>query len=171
MQIVMLAAVLAAQLTGAADPRALLASLVGKWTVNVTYQLPNGRAMKGGSELDATWMLDQKFVRQEYRSPMGNQTLTIVQFVGYDGVRRRFDIVKMDNSDPAVLHTIGSLSADGRQLTTVGERADPATRQVHLLKTVTTFADADHFTVQWLQADDAGVERVTVTMAHARKKD
>jgi uncharacterized protein DUF1579 len=74
-------------------------------------------------------------------------------------------------TDPAVLHPFGTLSADGRTLTSLGERADPATRQVHLLKTVTTFVDADHFTVQWFQADDGGVERLTVTMEHVRKKD
>lgn len=111
------------------EPSRILRWLIGNWTVHVT-----SRTMFGIADLKAEWILDEKFVRQEYQTKVGNRAATTFQFIAYDALRHRFDIINMSNAEPTVLHSIGSLSHDGQELTAIGEGIDPVTHQIHLVK-------------------------------------
>ncbi len=95
--------------------------------------------------------------------------LAVLQFLGYDNQRQKFFEIKFDNQETGVLRTEGSISDDGKVITRTGDRTDPMTGKVNRLRTVTTIADRDHFTVEWYLTMEDGTEQKTVTMAHTRK--
>ena len=76
----------------------------------------------------------------------------------------------MDNMDTGVLHTEGSISADEKVITNIGERTDPLTGKTGRLRTVTTIIDKDHYTLEWFLTGADSKEQKTVTLIHTRKK-
>ena len=146
-----------------------LRALVGDWNVDVVYVLA-GNERRSTAQMHAEWILNRHFVRQEYAAPMGQSVLNTLQVVGYDPVRRKFTILKMDSLDDAMLYGEGDISADGRVVTLTGERSDMMTRTTARLRQVLTLTDDDHFTLEWYLASKDGSEAKTVTMVHTRKK-
>ena len=146
-----------------------LRALVGDWNVDVVYVLAGGER-RGTAQMHAEWILDRHFVRQDYVASMGQSILNTLQFLGYDPVRKKFTILKMDSLDDAMLYGEGEISADGRIVTLTGERSDMMTRTTARLRQVLTLTDDDHFTLEWYMASKDGGEARTVTMVHSRKK-
>jgi Protein of unknown function (DUF1579) len=146
----------------------LIDRLTGDWNVEVTYII-GGKEQRGSAQMRGEWTLDHHFVKQEYHSPMGGADFVTLQFFGYDSVRRKFTILKMDSLDDAMLFADGEASADRRSITFTGERSDMMTRTVGKLRQVVTLTDADHFTLEWFLTGSDGKETKTVTMVHTRK--
>jgi Protein of unknown function (DUF1579) len=151
------------------DPnREYLKALVGDWTVDVTYIIA-GREQRGSAQMHAEWILADHFLRQEYHAPIGGRDLVTLQFLGYDPVRPKFTILKMDSLDDAMVFADGDLSGDRRVVTFVGERSDVMTRTTGRLRQILTLSDADHFTLEWFLMPTGGIEAKTVSMVHSRK--
>ncbi len=150
------------------DNREMLASLAGDWNVEVAYVLPGGER-HGTARMHAEWILNRGFLRQEYTSSMGQSVYTTLQFLGYDSIRKKFTILKIDNLDEAMLYADGERSAAGRAITFEGPRTDMMTKSVGRLRQVLTLTDADHFTVMWYWMPKDGAEAKTVTMVHTRQ--
>ena len=150
------------------NTRDLLNGLTGDWTVDVTYVIA-GHEQRGSATMHADWILDHHFVRQEYSAPMNGRTFLTLQFLGYDSVRQKFTILKMDSLDDAMLYADGNLSTDGRTLTFIGERSDMVTRSTGRLRQVLTVVDTDHFDLEWFLTDKDAAEAKTVTMKHKRQ--
>ena len=129
-----------------------------------------GQEQQGTAVCVSKWVLGGHYLQQEYTSKLGDQPFTVLQFLGYDAVKKRFFEIKMDNMDTAVLHTEGTLSADGRTITRTGERSDPGSGKAGPIRTVTTLVDADHFTLEWFLPGPDGKEARAVLLSHARRK-
>jgi len=152
-----------------ADPnRDRLVTLVGDWNVDVVYVLPGGER-RSTAQMHSEWILNRHFVRQEYTASMGQSVFTTLQFLGYDPIRKKFSILKMDNLDDAMLYADGDASADGRVITFTGMRSDMMTRSTGSLRQVLTLTDSDHFTLEWYWTPKDGAESKTVAMVHTRK--
>lgn len=147
-----------------------LEPLVGSWEVAITYRFGNGPERHGTASCKTTWILDHRFLEQRYESRFGNRPFQVLQILGYDNGRKKFFELKMDNLDNGLLHNEGAISADGKVLSFQGDRIDPMTGKVGRLRTVTTVADADHYTLDWYQLSPDGKEQKTVSMQHTRKK-
>src|SRR5262249_23945179 len=99
----------------------------------------------------------------------GRRDFVTLQFLGFDPVRRKFTILKMDSLDDAMLYADRDLSADQKALTFSGERTDMMTRTTGRLRQVFTLIGRDHFTPEWFLTPQGGAETKIVTMAHTRK--
>jgi uncharacterized protein DUF1579 len=143
--------------------------LVGKWDVVVRYTL-GGKEREGTAESEAKWVLDGRYLQQEYKSDFSGRPFTVLQFLGYDQHKKRFFEIKMDSMDTGIMHNEGTISNDGKVLTCSGDRIDPTTGKTVKLRTVTTLADSDHYTLEWYFTDSEGKEEKTVTLSHSRKK-
>ncbi|MDG3003211.1 DUF1579 family protein [Paludisphaera mucosa] len=146
-----------------------LNAMAGRWDVVVTYRLGPDREMKGTAQCDAKWVLDGRFLRQDYRSEIQKRPFEVVQYLGFDRSKKRFVELKMDSMDTAVMHNEGSLSDDGRTITCVGERLDREDGRSRPLRTVYTLTDADHFTLSWYTTDSTGKEEKAVELVHTRR--
>ncbi len=146
-----------------------LNDLAGTWDVALTYTF-GGKEHAGKATCEAKWILDGRFLQQEYHSRFQGKPFHVVQLLGYDNPRKKTIEIMMDNLSTGLLHNEGSISDDGRVITNLGEGFDPSTNKPYKLRTVTTIVDNDHFTLEWFRINDGGKEEKVVSMAHTRKK-
>ena len=140
--------------------------LEGNWTVAVRFRYGSGPERQSTATCSARWILGGRYIQLEYK---GDSGLEALQFVGYDNQKKKFFEVKFDNMETGVLHTEGTMSADGKVITNIGERTDPMSGKTNRLRTVTTIQDPNHYTVEWYLRQSDGKEEKTVTMVHTRK--
>jgi Protein of unknown function (DUF1579) len=146
-----------------------LDDLAGTWDVALQYTL--GDKQHGGkATCEAKWILDGRFLQQDYHSRFQGKPFHVLQLLGYDNPRKKTIEIMMDNLSTGLLHNEGSMSDDGTVITNRGEGLDPQTNKPYKLRTVTTIVDRDHFTLEWFRTNDAGKEEKVVSMAHTRKK-
>ena len=152
------------------DPR--LQYFVGTWDVAVQYKLPDGKESGGKAVCENSWVLSDKFVKQEYKSTVMGQPLTVVQLLSFDTRKKKFVEFQLQVHGPEVhtLHNEGAFSDDGKVLTLEGDSIDGFTGKPVKLRTVTTKVDEDHYTLEWFMSEPGGKEERKVVLKHTRKK-
>jgi hypothetical protein len=148
----------------------VLDSLAGSWDVATKFRYGPGPEREGKAKSESKWILDGRYLQQEYASEIAGRPFITLQYLGYDNQKKKYFEIKMDNAETGVLHTEGTISPDEKTITNIGDRTDPMSGQSQRLRTVTTITDKDHFTVEWFLTGDDGKEQKTVTMIHTRKK-
>jgi len=143
--------------------------LAGKWDVDITYVMM-GQEHKGKVSCEANWMLDGRFLRQEYHSNVMGKPYTVIQHLGYDNRKKKTIELMMDNMSTGLLLNEGTMSEDGKTITNHGEMKDPMTGKTVKLRTVYTIVDPDHFNLEWFTTGDDRKEMKTVSMTHTRRK-
>ena len=103
-----------------------LAPLAGSWDVEITYII-NGKEHKGKVRCESKWILEGRFLQQDYKSMLQGKPFYVLQLVGYDNQKKKTIEIVMNSMRTGVLHSEGSISADGRVITNLGESLHPAT--------------------------------------------
>ncbi len=143
--------------------------LAGKWDVDITYVM-NGKENHGKVSCEANWILDGRFLRQEYHSNVMGMPYNVVQHLGYDNQKKKTIELMMDNMSTGILLNEGTISDDGKTITNHGEMKDPMSGKSVKLRTVYTITDPDHFKLEWFMTGDDGKEAKNVSMSHTRRK-
>src|SRR5207253_1719071 len=107
----------------ASEGHRFLDQLSGHWDVATTFRL-GGQEHHGSARCEAQWVLDGHALRQEYQSCMNGRPFTVLKFLGYDPVKKKFWEIKMDSMDPGVMHNEGTSSPDGKSMSMTGTRTD-----------------------------------------------
>jgi len=142
--------------------------LAGDWDVTVKFPVGPGKEMEGKSSCEAKWVMDGRFLRQEYSSTFAGKPLTIVRYLGFDRHKGKFVEVQFESTHTDVMHNEGTISADGKTITCMGTHIDAAADKEVKVRTVTTIPDKDAFTLVMFYAADE--EAKTITLTHKRKK-
>jgi hypothetical protein len=145
-----------------------LDDLVGNWDVAVQYKFGD-KMQDGKANCEAKWILDGKFLQQDYNSRFQGKRFHVLQLLGYDNARKKTIEIMLDNLSTGLLHNEGSISDDGKVITNAGERRDSTAGKPYKLRTVTTIIDHDHFTLEWFRTDEGAKEERVVCMTHTRK--
>jgi hypothetical protein len=145
---------------------------VGTWDVAVQFKLPDGKAGEGKAVCQTKWVLDGKFLRQEYKSKFMGQPLTVWQLLGYDDLKKKFVEFELhvDGKEAHTMHNEGSFSENGKVLTLAGDSIDGFTGKPVKLRTVTTIVDENRYTLEWFIAEPGGKEERKVVLTHTRKR-
>ncbi len=144
--------------------------LAGDWDVIVKFPVAPGKTMEGRSTCEAKWVMDGRFLRQEYSSTFAGKPLTVVRYLGFDRYKRKFLELHMESTHTDVMHCEGTISEDGKTITCVGSGIDLAAGKKAKVRTVTTITDKDTFTLEMQYAGVEGEAAKTVTLAHKRKQ-
>jgi uncharacterized protein DUF1579 len=146
-----------------------LARLVGSWDATVTFRF-GGKENQGQARCEAKWILDEHCVQQEYSSIFMGKPLTILQLLSYDSANKKITEIHMTNRDGGALKNEGESLSGGKEWKLSGPFIDPQTRKPTRLRTVYTFQDADHFTLDWFTPEADGKELRGVHITHTRRK-
>ena len=152
------------------EHHAHLKQMVGTFDVDMEIvTAPGAPPTKSKGSQKSHMLLDGRYLASEYSGDMMGMPFRGMSLMGYDNQKKKFFEVKFDNNETGVLRTEGTISDDGKVITNIGDRLDPVSGKTARLRTVTTIADRDHFTVEWFLTGEDGKEQRTVLMAHTRK--
>jgi hypothetical protein len=146
-----------------------LARLVGNWDATVTFHI-GGKENQGKARCEAKWILNENCVQQEYNSMFMGRPLTILQLLSYDPSKKKIVEVHMTSMSGGALMNEGESTKDGKVWTLEGPYFDMQSQKNTRLRTVYTFEDPDHFTLDWFTPGPDGKESRTIHIAHTRKK-
>ena len=118
-----------------------LDNLAGSWEVLIKFKVAPGQEREGKAICESRWVLDGRFLKQEYRTMAGGMPFTVLQYLGYDYHRNKSFVIKMDSTDTGIQYTEGTISDDGKVIVNIGLRTDPNTSKNLALRTVTTVID------------------------------
>jgi hypothetical protein len=144
--------------------------LVGTWDVATKFVIAPGKEQEGSATCHAEWIMDGRFLRQDYSSTIAGKPFTVVQYLGFDRLKGKFFELHINCMHTDVMHNEGTISRDGKSITFLGPRIDSATRKEGKVRSVTTFVNKDTFTLEWYFIDADGKEAKVVTLTHKRKK-
>ena len=80
-----------------------------------------GKEHEGKATCEAKWILDGRFLQQDYQSRFQGKPFHVVQLLGYDNRRKKTIEIMIDNLSTGLMHNEGSISEDGKVITNVGE--------------------------------------------------
>jgi hypothetical protein len=143
-------------------------SLAGNWDVTVKFPVGPGKTMEGKSACEARWVMDGRFLRQEYSSVFAGKPLTVVRYLGFDRHKGKYVEVQFESTHTDVMRNEGAISSDGKTITCRGTHIDAATGREAKVRSVTTIADQDAFTIEMFYTVDEQTK--VITLAHKRKK-
>ncbi len=142
--------------------------LAGAWNVTVKFPVGPGKEIEGKSSCEAKWVMDGRFLRQEYSSSFAGKPLTVVRYLGFDRHKGKFVEVHFESSHTDVMHSEGAISRDGATITSQGTHIDVATGREVKVRSVTTMLDKDAFRLELFYGE--GKEAKAVTLTHKRKQ-
>lgn len=145
-----------------------LDSLAGNWDVTVRFPVGPDKTMEGKSSCEAKWVMDGRFLRQEYSSSFAGKPLTVVRYLGFDRHKGKFVEVQFESTHTDVMHNEGAVSNDGKTITCRGTHIDAATGKEATVRSVTAISDKDAFTLEMFYT--VGEQTRVITLVHKRKK-
>ncbi len=146
-----------------------LARLVGNWDCDVTFVL-GGKENHGKAKCEAKWILNENCVEQQYDSNFAGRPLRILQMLSYDPGRKKLVEIHMTNLHGGALCNRGDTVGGGKEWKLTGPYFDPQVGKEVEMRTVYTFDDADHFTLDWFTPGADGKEVRSVHIVHTRQK-
>jgi Protein of unknown function (DUF1579) len=144
-------------------------TLAGSWDVDIVFII-NGKENKGKVQCESKWILDGRFLQQNYQSNLMGKPFMVLQLLGYDNAKKKTIEIVLESLSTGVLYREGSISQDGKVITNEGESLDKVSGKNTKLRTVTTIIDPDHYTLEWFRPGATGKDEKVVSMTHARRK-
>ena len=114
-----------------------LEPFIGEWNAEVKAWMAPGEApsvSKGTAK--ATWILDGRYVQEEFTGDFMGQPFRGMSLTGYDNVRGKYRSVWVDNMSTTIVTSEGDLDATGKTLTFNGEYACAMTGDKHKKSTL-----------------------------------
>lgn len=136
-----------AKLNQPGEHHKLLQPLVGTFNAKMTAEVPGGEPMEFTGVMTNSWVMDGKFLKQDYKGKIFEDTFSGLGYTGYSTVDKKYQGIWFDSMSTTMYYAEGSVSDDGKTFTTTGKETDPMTGQTAEYKDVTVVTDNDHHTM------------------------
>ena len=101
-----------------------LEPFIGEWTAEVkAWMAPGQPAVESKGTAKATWILDGRYVQEEFSGDFMGQPFRGMSLTGYDNIRGKYRSVWVDNMSTTIVTSEGDLDATGKVLTCNGDYA------------------------------------------------
>lgn len=142
---------------------------VGTWNVtNRMWMEPGAEPMESTASTNVKWVLDGRFLMEEYKGDMMGTPFTGLGISGFDNHEGKYTSLWMDSMGTAVMKSTGSVDSSGKVFTYHGSYWDPWSKMDTNCKFVLkiTGKDSHTFTMYVLMPD--GSEFKTMEMTYTR---
>lgn len=147
-----------------------LEQFVGTWsTQSKFWTAPGAPPQESTGTAEHALVLGGRFVKVTYRGEMMGQTFEGMGFMGYDNYKQAFVDFWIDNFGTLMLTSEGQCDDTGKVITMNGSFDDPVTSQTVSYRTVYTFADPDHYTLEMFNQTPDGQEFKSLEILHTRR--
>jgi hypothetical protein len=100
-----------------AEGHARLRPLAGRWTTkSKMWMNPGDKAQESAGLSIISWVLDGRYLRQDYSGNWAGQPFQGLGFLGYDNVRREYVNIWMDNMSTTLVKSSGQYEAKSNSI-------------------------------------------------------
>lgn len=133
--------------------------LVGLWdTTTRVFGDLGTRPVEVDGSVEKNWVLGGRFIREDLAGISNRDTPYMgLGFLGYDPARRLYQSVWMSTGSTGLSTAVGTISADGRVLTLVGDEVDPGTGRLRHFQAVLRIESNDRHILTQSFVDRGGV--------------
>ena len=130
---------------------------LGTWAGEVTYwPFPGAPPVTTAATSKAAWVLDGRWIRQEFRSEVNGQPFEGLGLLGYDRIAGQYVSMWFDSTSTGVLTLTGDCEGECLELVLAGTRVDPQTGKEYGVRQVVRRLDAERFMVEFYDQLDDG---------------
>jgi len=147
-----------------------LEALVGDWEVEGRcYMSPDGPPMINKGTAKARWILDGRFVQEDFTGEFMGKTFNGIGVTGYDNMKKKYVGSWIDGMSTGIFNNEGTADADGKGFTFEGKMDDPMTGQRNKpIKFVIRILDPNKHTFE-MHDMTLGDKSKTMEMTYTRK--
>ncbi|MFK7959161.1 MAG: DUF1579 domain-containing protein [Phycisphaerales bacterium] len=148
-----------------------MAAFVGTWDVSTKMWMePGGPPMDGEASATFEWMMEGRYIRQDFRGNFMGEAFHGIGISGYDNMRGQYVDLWIDDMSTSMSVMRGGGAADDSTRVMYGRMDDPMSGKVGMLvRSTIENHSADHFT--FTMEDVSGSEPVTsMVMEYRRRK-
>ena len=129
-----------------------LEPIVGSFKAKATFVMePGGEAQKSDATSEHRWILDGRFVEQEYNGTTMGMPFQGRGYTGYDNVKKKYVGTWMDSFSTGVMN-FTSTKISPKQITSVAESLDPSGKKM-VFDTILSIKDKNRHTYEmWTKA-------------------
>ena len=99
-------------------PHKVLDAFVGDWTVASKWWMdPTAPPMESKGTASKKWILDGRFLQEDFSGEMMGMPFTGTGLTGYDNLKKQYNNSWVDSSSTAIFTSLGAASKDGKTLT------------------------------------------------------
>lgn len=133
---------MAASMPGA--PHAWLGQFIGTWKTKMSMDM-GGAPMVSEGTAKFSWLIDGRFLLQEFNGDMMGMPMQGFGVQGFDNVKRQYTGTWLDNMSTGIMTMQGSLDQTGKVLTLIGGMDEPMTGEMNKpVAFITTVIDENH---------------------------
>lgn len=147
-----------------------LKQFVGEWKAVVqVWEDPAGSPTESRGSMNYFWLLDGRFLGQEYKGESRDHPYDGLGAIGYDRVKKKYCGVWLDTASTAMTTELGDCDGDGKVFTFIGVEDDPATGRPVRRKSVRRVVGKDKHVVEQFREDADGRMMKVLAITFTRK--
>lgn len=149
----------------------LLEPLVGEWTAYVQFWMtPGGPPTPSKGTAKSEWVLNGRFIKEEFKGEMMGKPFTGMMLTGYDNHRKQFSTLWVDDMSTAMLKSEGTADPDGKVFTFLTKMDCPMTGEKAMpIRQVIRIVNADTHVFEMHETREGKEERKTMEITYTRK--
>jgi uncharacterized protein DUF1579 len=149
-----------------------LQHFVGDWAYTMKmWMAPGQPPMESGGTMHAEPILGGRYIQSVYKGEFMGQPFEGHGTDGYDNAAGQYVGTWVDNAGTGIMHSTGTCDASGKVFTMTAEpMVDPASGKKAGTKSITTWTDDNHFTMEMFMVDPAGGAPTKVMELSAKRK-
>jgi hypothetical protein len=141
----------------------------GRWNGKVSFTDPaTGKEETSEGTSNNTWILGNRFLRQEWKGTFMGQPFDGIGHFGYDNVKKEYVNTWMDSMMTGVMVSTGKYDAGTKTFTLTGECADPMTGQNQKMREVIKIVSDNEHVMEMYGNGPDGKEAKMMTITYTR---
>ncbi|MDZ4773509.1 MAG: DUF1579 domain-containing protein [Planctomycetota bacterium] len=148
----------------------LFADKVGKWNLKVKLTSPGAPEGESDATSEMKWVLDGRFVEENFNGSIAGQGVTGLGYTGYDNMKQKYVGTWMDNTTTGIVSLEGAYDAATKTFTYTGEMQDPVQGKYVKMRSTEKVVDKDHMVMSTYSPGPDGKEMRMMEVSYTRAK-
>lgn len=151
---------------------AVLNSLVGNWNATSKHRMkPGDKPQKSTGTSSNAWVLNGRFLKQEFKGEWNGQPFEGLGYLGYDKMKKEYVSVWMDSMGTGMFRSAGQYNASAKTITDEGTFSCPATGEKDMwFRSVWKIVNDNHLIFDMYMKDPNGKEFKSMEIDYKRVK-